>query len=189
MFKVAISGKANSGKNTFATFLTEFLTDSYRIYAFADPIKEIILKMFPQANRASLYGPSSRRKEIISGASDKEGKPLTYRKALTEIGGLGRQFNSTCWIDSMTVDLNNCKESSYLVSDLRFPDEYTALREMNFFIIRIKRDSDYKIDDVSETSQDLIPDSVFDFVIDNNKSVEDLRATAMKIANILKGNS
>src|SRR5208283_2965011 len=115
MYKIAISGKANTGKNTLANLLQdETCKRDDKVYiakhgivglknfyaktmAFADPIKEIVMVMFPNANKECLYGPSKGRAELIPGAF-KNGEPVTYRQALFDIGTeLGRGYNDKIW--------------------------------------------------------------------------------------------
>lgn len=71
--------------------------------------------------------------------------------------------------------LENHACQAYIVSDLRFEDEFTHLKNEGFILIRIVRDNYLKIDDVSETSQDQITDSEFNFIIKNNGTIDDLK--------------
>lgn len=58
---------------------------------------------------------------------------------------------------------------------------------MGFVKVRIKRDDHLVIKDVSETSQDSITDSAFDFVIDNNGTLDDLKAQCLRTCLVLRG--
>src|SRR5271166_6519522 len=121
MYKIAICGRANTGKNTLAKLLEQELYDKInkdwqaklgspstqswttfhgKSLAFADPIKEIVSIMFPYANKECLYGPSQLRAESIPGAF-KNGKPLTYRQALLDLGTeVGRSYNDKIWLEN-----------------------------------------------------------------------------------------
>ena len=154
MYKIAISGKANSGKNTTASIILEelFIANNkkirHEIMAFADPIKEIILTMFPGAREEYLFGESSLRSEKIPGAKNKLGEPLTYRQALIDIGTMAREYNSSIWVDCFDKRVrellekeshilpDNLKTGMIVVTDLRFQEEMDYLRNKGYFLIK-----------------------------------------------------
>lgn len=193
MLKLAISGKANSGKNTLSVLLQKAIEDQLNkndinifSIAFADPIKNILLEMFPTADKKCVFGSSALRSEIIPNAF-KNGCPLTYRQALQDIGMLARSYNENIWVEKF---FNNVKKmceynpSCIIASDLRFINEMKALKDDGFKTIRIIRDSENKMTHISETQQDLIKDNEFDFVINNNGSLNDLQKEAFNIIKI-----
>jgi hypothetical protein len=188
MYKIAICGKANTGKNTLANLLldeifkinnNEYFTPKFM--AFADPIKEIIMTMFPRANKEFLYGPSHFRAEVIPGAF-KDGKPLTYRQALIDIGTeVGRKYSDRIWLENFDHRFENLSKESFtsnvvIVTDVRFRNEFDHLKEKGFFQIRLYRDTGApEIQHISETGQSSIKDEEFDYVLFNTKSLEELR--------------
>ena len=135
MFKIAISGKASSGKNTIANLILETLNNDYAAtyydtIAFADPIKEIIMIMFPHLKKKHLYGSSKFRNTIIKEAVDKNGNLLTIRQALIDIGtGLGRGMNDSIWLDVFDHRFGKLKISTLRQLSLRMLDFL-----MKFFI-------------------------------------------------------
>jgi hypothetical protein len=193
MYKIAISGKVKSGKNTVASIILEELSRVQnkiiinKVIAFADPIKEIILKMFPGAKRDYLFGPSELRSEIIdNNLFDSCGNPLTYRQALIDIGDLARKYNSSAWVncfkkeydlilDQNSEILKKEKINAIIVPDLRFSEEFSFLKNNKFFLIKINRDNVTRINHASETNQEKFKNSDFNFILDNNSSVFDLK--------------
>lgn len=199
MYKVAICGKANTGKNTLANLLqqelykrdsVEYATKngddappflfSWKSIAFADPIKEIVEIMFPHCNRECLYGSSALRSEPIPGAF-KGDKPLTYRQVLLDIGTeVGRAYNDKIWLENFDSRyeqlLLKTKQNLLVVTDVRFRNEFEHLKRKGFFQIRLYRETGMPtINHVSETNQSSILDEEFDYVLYNNKSLDDLR--------------
>lgn len=178
--KIAISGKARSGKSTLSSLLIknfEVKENDVKVIAFADAIKQMISIMFPEASLECLYGKSELRQNIISpNYKDKNNNILTYRQALIDIGTLGRKYNNDLWVNKVKVELSkvekNCK--LLIVNDVRFINEFKYLKQEGFFTIRIKREESLKINDVSEQQQDEIGDEAFDFVLHNNSTMEDL---------------
>lgn len=192
MYKIAITGKANTGKNTLANLLYQECYEkdkaqsgglglqaySGKFMAFADPIKEIVMTMFPRASKECLYGPSHLRAEAIPGAF-KDGKPLTYRQALIDIGTeVGRKYSDTVWLENFDHRFDKLKTSLNIVvvTDVRFRNEFDHLKEKGFFQIRLYRDTGApEIQHISETGQSSIKDDEFDYVLFNTKSLDELK--------------
>jgi hypothetical protein len=193
-YKIALFGKANSGKDTTANLIGSSLDIeingqtidcvNYELIAFATPIKRMLELMFPWANRKCLYGASHLRNEILPHALDRNGRPLTYRQALIDLGKLGRSYDEDHWVkvfstaekELPTKYIGNLyRYVAYIANDGRYRNEFNYLRSNGYIIIRITRRTDIIIDDSSETAQDAIKDSEFDFVLDNNGTLQDLQ--------------
>jgi hypothetical protein len=202
MYKIAICGRANTGKNTLAKLLEQEIYDktnrewaiksdtppeqtytnfSWKSMAWADPIKEIVLLMFPHASKECLYGSSHLRSEPIPGAF-KNDKPLTYRQALIDIGTeVGRAYNDKIWLENFDHRYEQLllkgKPDLVVVTDTRFRNEFEHLKKKGFFQIRLYRDTGKlsEINHISETNQNTILDEEFDYVLFNNKSLDELR--------------
>jgi len=190
MKKIAICGKQNTGKNTLANLLGNLIAYKSKrdteIIAFADPIKEMIMKMFPLAESKCLWGPSGWRSNIIPNATDKKGNPLTYRQALIDIGSLGRQYNPDTWIYTFDARTQNLQKELLVCPDVRFVNEYEYLKKNDFLVVKIVRDTISKSTDATETAQDQIKDEQFDYILNNNSTINDFEKQAAIIANLLK---
>lgn len=181
MYKIAICGKANTGKNTLSKMLVKQLREHNNKYmsasymAFADPIKEMVGIMFPELPRKFLYGSSKYRDEIVPGAF-KEGKLLTIRQLLIDLGTAGREYQPDIWLNNFDKRLNEIYRSIVVVTDVRFRNEFEHLRNKEFYQIRLYRDTGQpEIQHISETGQQFIQDSEFNYVIKNNGSLNDLK--------------
>ena len=196
MYKIAICGRANTGKNTLSRLLEQEIywlnnaeyharygkdmVFSSKSMAWADPIKEIVLIMFPHASKECLYGPSHLRSEPIPGAF-KNGKPLTYRQSLIDIGTeVGRAYNDKIWLENFDYRFEQLllkqKLDLVVVTDTRFRNEFEHLKKKDFFQIKLYRDTGMApIEHISETNQNTIGDDEFDYVLFNNKSLDDLK--------------
>lgn len=177
--RIALSGKAKVGKDTVARLILRHLQlnrDECRIRAFADPMKEIIKIMFPNADDECLYGASELRGNVISDIflnKDFHRKPLTYRNALTDIGKHAREYNENIWITNLDNDLERSYyKKIYIVSDCRFINEFNYLRNNGFYLIRVLRKGIDSGIDVSEVEQEQIPNESFDKVIHNDYSID-----------------
>ena len=188
-YKIAISGKANSGKSTTAKLFENTIPGKSKIIALADPMKQIVKTIFPEARDECLYGPSELRSEII----DKKyinmyGSPLTHRQALLAIGAFGRSYNNDIWLNMLVSDANSSKSiNTYIVSDARFSNEFSYLKQSGFTMIRLIRKNSTHINDVSETEQDSIDNSEFDYVIYNDGTIDNLQQEVKNISHKLMG--
>lgn len=191
MFKIAITGKANSGKNTTSKLLKQEILKkqgkiSCKYIAFADPIKQMIRLMFPNVPEKHLTGPSKFRSEIIPGAF-KDDKPLTVRQVLIDIGMGGRTYKHNIWLDAFDASFQKFKNKDIIiVTDVRFRNEFDHLKSLGFYQIRLLRNSHLQLNDVSETNQDSIKDEEYDYIIHNNGTLKDLKSQVSNIVPYLK---
>lgn len=203
MYKIAITGKANSGKNTLGELVVSRLRsrihkelgrgsvhNDAKYIAFADPLKKMAREAFPNIPRKWLYGSSKFRAEVIPGAF-KDGVPLTVRQLLIDLGNdFGRKYQPDLWIRNLEHRVKklsrNPRTKTVVVTDCRFRNEFDFLKAEGFYQIRLLRDTHTKINDVSETNQDGILDSEFDYVVNNNGTLQDLMIEAEKIAGLIK---
>jgi hypothetical protein len=183
MHKVAIIGKANSGKDTLGKILMKSYrkvsTNQYTAkIALADPVKEIGRLMFPKIEKKIFFGPSENRKTAIPNAF-KNGEPLTVRQLLIDIGtGLGRSYNEKMWLDvfdTRSEQYEACGCGLLIVTDVRFRNEFDHVKNNGFFTIKLNRDSHTKINNISETDQDGIHDDEYSYILNNNNSLQSLK--------------
>lgn len=186
MVKILISGKAGSGKNLTANIFEKYWlnlssNNKSSIKAFADPIKEIVLKMFPKTSKEILWGSSELRMTKI------ENTTKTYRELLIDIGKLGRGYLDDIWINAI-IDYgeNLDKNHLFIITDGRYQNELSATQKKNYFLIRVIRPvsiyDDHSLSkDISETDLDNIPNSIFDAIIINDGTKEELEQKIYKI--------
>lgn len=194
MYKIAICGKANTGKNTLSKLIRKELRKTHKgvfceYIAFADPIKAMIRLMFPDLPEKYLTGSSQYRAEAIPGAF-KDGKPLTVRQLLIDLGtGVGRACKETIWLEAFDHAFQKAQskfKTMVIVTDVRFRNEFDHLKNLGFYQIRLLRDSHLQINHASETNQDSIKDDEFDYVLHNNGTLKDLKTEVQKIVRQLK---
>lgn len=194
MIKIGISGQARTGKNTLAEMIVKSLNpysifdpSFYKIVAVADPIKNIVMQMVPNADPKCLWGESElRSNELPGNFKDSDKNPLTYRKLLMDIGKMGRAYNDDVWLNALVRFAEKNKElKAFIISDIRFVNEIRYLKENNFYMIRLKRAGMPQIDDISETAQLEVPDNYFNQVIINNGSLNNLDDEAKSVVHKL----
>lgn len=122
-------GYAQSGKDTFAGFLTGF----HRI-AFADALKSVAEFMnpviTPEYERLSKY--------LVAGWEDAKTRP-GVREYLQNLGLAMRSYaGESVWVDAAFKNYDPALPTVF--TDVRFPDELTAIRDCGGQIIRIVRE-------------------------------------------------
>ena len=188
---IGLSGAINTGKDTVAAILCEEY--NFLNVAFADPLKDFCLKMFPDIlDEETLWGPSEKRTPEC-------------RRLLQQLGtDVARAFDTNVWIkhtvnrirllqddgrDSLqrhTVPHRHC---SIVVSDVRFPNEAQSIIDLGGSIIQIVRPLNYDIvsttdtarTHTSETSLSKIPHKFFAAHITNDKTLHDLETQTRRI--------
>lgn len=168
----AISGFKGSGKDEFFKTIQE-LDPSYQKLAFADPIKNKVMEIF------SLYSDEDydkfKRADVYYW-----GGQVTGRHVLREIGMLMRSYD----VDQFTRYVYNCLTDNTCITDLRFDNELYLTKVLRrdgkqVRTVKIKR---FNSDDTHITEQEL-PDFEFDYIINNNGTLEEFKQQIERIYN------
>ena len=92
-----------------------------------------------------------------------------------------KNFGEDYFIKSLFRTIENYSKKDVIVPDCRYINEYEALREKGFYIIKIERDDILKDNHDSENSAVNLPDNMFDAKISNNGSLKNLAFTCYDI--------
>jgi len=142
---ISFSGLIGSGKDTAADYLCNF--HAYRRDSFAGTLKDAVAVVFGW-DRILLEGKTAQarawREEVDVWWSQRLDLPnLTPRWVLqywgTEVCRKG--FHDDVWIASLENKIRKTTDNIVL-SDVRFPNEITAIRNQGGKVFRIKRGSD-----------------------------------------------
>ena len=184
---IGITGKKRSGKDTIADFLVEKY--NFVKYGFADPIKEIARIIFGFTEN-QLF---EKEKDIID-----EGWGIKPRDFFQKFGTDYGQFifpkhfpeifkekdERTLWILVFKRwYLNKIKENPNLkvvISDVRFKHEFECIKELNGYVIRVKRGNNVKDEHISENELDKME---FDNTLFNDGTKEELFEKIIDIIN------
>lgn len=126
--KIALCGGIRSGKDTVAEQLVA--NHGFRRFAFGDGIRELCREFFPEQMAA--------------------GKP---RALLQGVGQDLRKYDPDVWIKWILSEISysaDCPVSgdpdqNVVISDLRQPNEYAALRSAGFYIVRVNASEEIRI--------------------------------------------
>jgi dephospho-CoA kinase len=180
---IGITGKIGCGKSTLAEYLTE--SYGYTEYTFATPLKQIG-EIFG-FSVTELYGNQEQKLETnkIWGVSAREflqkvGTEL-FRESLPKLLP-DLKIKRGIWSDIFR-NLYEKKPELYVVSDIRFLDEYQTIKDLGGIVIRITRNETINKGGKehvhrSEMELDYI---IPDFTIENNGDLEELKGEMDKI--------
>jgi len=181
---ILITGIKNSGKDTVASFLEKHLKArnfSVGRASFAFPLKRVVARM--------IFGNTSRETmEKIEFFKNRD-EPLfvygkkytTMRKVLQYVGdNLREEIDEDIFVKKTKAIVEESKSDFFIIPDLRFTNELEHF--IDGIIIRVDRD-EVKTDDdhKSETEVALMDDDCFEYIIDNNGTLEELEAQVEKI--------
>lgn len=172
---ILIGGKARVGKDTMADYLVENLDNK-------DKICRVQVSQYIKYYAQKYFGWDGRE----------ETKP---RELLQELGTevIRNKIDPNFHIDRLVQDIKVLSYfyDTFIVSDIRFPVEIEKVKENYEDVVTIKviRDNEILTDKeqahATETALDNYND--FDFIVDNNGSLEELKEKTLEIIQKIGG--
>lgn len=167
---ILVTGKMKSGKDTFCNILKDFYGNVDQ-FAFATKVKEITAK---------LCGLTMEQLETYK---------AQYRTNLIFVGTVGRELDPDMWVKKLVESDAFNKSECAIITDARFKNELNyKFQGFKTLKVRIKSSDENRIkrganedllNDPSEIDLDDIPDSKFDFVIENNGSRQEFEQSVL----------
>jgi len=193
---IGVTGKARSGKDTFAKYLTECLKErhqrNFEHVAFAKQLKMMCQEHFELSDE-QLWGDKKEEwtkfiripRINLDGYKGSVLEPLedywTPREIMQELGGFYRRIDHDFWVKALNLHLigNDIKDA--IITDVRHINECAYVKTNKGVLIKISRSDVAEIhgmDHESETALDHMPEDYFDIEINNSGTLEDLYAAA-----------
>lgn len=119
--KIAFIGKICTGK----TYISKQLANIHncKIFSFASKIKELAADLFDMKQKD--------------------------RKLLQDLGEKMREINYNVWVNYLIKKIKD--EERVIIDDLRYTNEYNALRENGFIIIKLEISKEEQINRIKKT--------------------------------------
>lgn len=174
---IVLSGKKRVGKDTVSSILSGMISNKGKYFhkiAIAGKIKKMLSVL--TGNSVDAYLDRNKEEVIF-----KEG--LTPRDMYRKLGDLIRDnLGKTYLIDQVVSKCNRLVDfyDYVFITDMRYLHEFEELKKLDPIFIRIKKDVEGD-NHSSEVDLDNLPDSEFDYVIDNNGSLKDLENNLQKL--------
>lgn len=167
---IALTGAKGAGKDTVANLMKEMYPQiNVSSVAFADPIKTKIMKIF---NLRSV-----EEYDLLKRSDVHWGEKFTLvpgRHVCREIGMLMRSYSDTQFNDYVADFINKQEGGVVVVTDMRFDNEYTLMRDLGAAIVKVKNER------VSEEDMHItergFDDGLVDYVIPNHGTYDELRS-------------
>jgi len=145
---IGFAAKKGSGKDLIAQHLVEKY--NFKRYAFGDPVKDVCKILFGFSDE-QLFGDKKEIRDNTLGIRPRD----AFQKIDTEFGRkyihnlfpLLEMKHGELWIEIFKRNYN--KNQNIVISDVRFPNEAKAIRELGGVIIYI--DSKYSKEDTHES--------------------------------------
>jgi hypothetical protein len=168
---VGVSGYARAGKDTLANVLVG--RHGFERKAFADFLRDALYVLNPYLapgvdlqsvvdlhgwDYAKTQGPIDQHKEV--------------RRLLQVMGTeVGRKMlGEDVWVNALFNSLE--PTGNYVISDVRFPNEYEAIKEVGGFVVRVERPGTQPVN--AHPSETALDDHEFDMLFSNDRGLDDL---------------
>jgi hypothetical protein len=176
MYNIAFLGKARSGKDTAGQWLVR--ERAYTRVAFADPLKEMALRIDPLIPTAlnGAFRVHVRLSDLVADAGWEYSK-ATYpevRRTLQRIGQTIREDDPDYWVNVARRKISAAEQWNMpvVVTDVRYPNEAEMLRSRGFRMVRIVRPGASAGEGAAHESENLLNDYTVDATVYNEGSVE-----------------
>ena len=196
---IGLHGPKGVGKNFVGDIIGSVFDHrgiSVKKLAFADEIKEFCINVLG-LDRYLVYG-SDHHKNTLTIYRWENMPAFVRHKFLEKIGFMsirevlqvfGTEFIRECWdpmawVKSVNRRIRDGSEMCYIVTDVRFEEEFNVIKEMkgyNWFVEGPQRGDDYSKKD-NHSSEKGLDKSLFDFTINNglSETVQTIRGQVEK---------
>jgi len=208
---VGISGKIGSGKDTVAAMLQELRPErSWEIKKFAGKLKQVaslltgvpVEKFEDQEFKKTLMarGWDTVTEHHSGDVMTRMSYRMSYRDFLQKLGteAIRDNVHKNAWVNALFAEYNGTaldpsdfwpedgttprKSQNWLITDTRFPNEAQAVLDRGGKLIRVVRNTETG-NHPSETALDDW--GKWDFIIENNGTLDDLREKVKAISRLL----
>lgn len=192
---IGINGYAGSGKDTVGEII-KYLhpSEHWEIKKFAGKLKEVasIILGIPTV----MFENQEFKKKNLPQMWSDHGMPMTVRDFLQRLGtdALREGLHPNTWVNALMGEYTQTEHGGYdsegtslykypnwIVTDCRFPNEATAIKNQGGVVIKINRPGVNAVN--AHPSEVALDHWNFDYTIDNNGSIEDLK---QEVDNMLK---
>jgi len=198
---IGITGKARSGKDTFAELLANalFETDGQRfvLMAYAHELKLRVQRDF-DLSYEQLWGDekesydkrySKNRNNYVAGRRDYDEIKENFwsaREILQEYGQFFRTIHPNFWVAALFDVIEDKEYKNVIITDVRHPNEADPVKERGGYIIRVSRFTKETINGSNHISETAMDDYKADLDVINNGSLEELKKVAHETVELLK---
>lgn len=169
---IGLNGYARSGKDTVGDLLCE---RGFRRLAFADALRDALYALDPTVEHVG--GGCVKLSTVIDSVGWEGAKIQTpeVRELLQRLGTeVGReQFGGHFWVDLAMKKINESSWDHWVLTDVRFPNEYNAVVDHDGYMLRIERPGFGPAN--THLSEVALDGYAFHYRVENTGTIADLR--------------
>lgn len=178
---VALTGPKGCGKDTVGQLIKEMYPQyNPETIAFADPIKKVINHIF-NLNDDAGYNYDRLKRATLKLKDEEDYYTIEGRRLVREIGMLMRSYDEKQFTDYVVKEIRYQPSNLWIVTDLRFDNEYTVLKNLNAQIVKIIRPN-YQYD--GHITERAFDDHLVDHVLMNDGDVDYLK---IRVESVMRG--
>ncbi len=191
---IGVSGKARSGKDTFATMLAKALQkqtgQAYVLMAYAHELKIRVQKDF-DLSYEQLWGNEKEieDKRYVQGrwSSNPDKKVYwTPREIMQSYGQFFRTIHYDFWVEELFRIVKEKEFENVIVTDVRHINEVDAVVDRGGYHVRVTRQEDENVHNREHISETALDDEHrVDFTVMNRGTLEDLAKSAEDVVRFL----
>ncbi|MER7111233.1 deoxynucleotide monophosphate kinase family protein [Streptomyces sp. NPDC000229] len=176
---IGLAGAARSGKDTAAHVLLE---SGWQRRAFADKVKEFLSILNPWVDSVEDAEAEALADEVARHGWERvKAESLQVRGLLQRCGTeAGRTLlGEDVWVDALFRDFESWGPT--VITDVRFPNEAEAIRARGGLVVLIERPGLVPIREAGHISENALAGYLYDDVIPNDGTVDQLRDRVMQL--------
>jgi len=192
---IGVSGKARSGKDTFAEMLARELQiqtgQSYVLMAYAHELKLKVQKDF-DLSYAQLWGDEKEHADNRYRRPEwkhlERGTMLfwTPREIMQNYGQFFRTINYDFWVDHLFNVIEEKEYNNVIITDLRHINEVDAVVDRGGFHVRVEREEEEATHNKQHISETALDDGHrIDFTVNNHWTLKELEEAAKDVVRFL----
>lgn len=186
---VGISGKARSGKDTFAEMLAAQLNKGahppFVMMAFANELKLRCQAAF-DLSYEQLWGDDKEKVDERYQKQMQANVHWTAREIMQEYGAFYRSIDGEFWIKNLFKVAADKGYNNVIVTDVRYINEADYILNKGGYVIRVERENKDDVHNMQHPSEvQLDGYNRFDFVVNNNGTLEELAEKAKDVKGYL----
>lgn len=134
--------------------LYEILDPHVKVYSFADPLKQDICMNILGLTYEQCYGSDEEKNKLTDLTWPDSNKQMTARDIMQYVGtDIFRKMKQDVWASAMLKRIQKEKPQIALITDCRFPNEVSSIKDAGGLVMRLTRKPFYS-DHLSETILD-----------------------------------
>ena len=178
---IALTGPKGSGKDTVGQMIVErFPQLQAKTIAFADPVKHTIRHIFNLGDE-STYSYDRLKRATLKLKDEECFYTIEGRRLVREIGMLMRSYDEKQFTRYVDETIASDTNRLWIVTDMRFDNEYTFLKRLGAKMVKIIRPS-YQYD--GHITERAFDDHLVDHVLMNDGSLDYLR---IRVDSVMRG--